>query len=50
MGRERTFAAFAHEINVKSEGEQRQCGQSYRSLRPWKWLLSFFETKAAHVF
>jgi hypothetical protein len=27
-----TFAAFAHETNVKPEGEWRQCGQSEISL------------------
>jgi hypothetical protein len=28
MGSLPTFAAFAHETNVKLEGEWRQCGQS----------------------
>jgi hypothetical protein len=32
MGSLSTFAAFAHETNVKLEGEWRQCGQSEISL------------------
>jgi hypothetical protein len=36
LGSKPTFAAFAHEINVKSEGERRLCGQS----RTWPKVLS----------
>jgi hypothetical protein len=35
-----TFAAAAHEINLKLEGEWRLSGQSVHSLRLRVWLLS----------
>jgi hypothetical protein len=33
------FAAVAHKITAKSEGETRQCGQSVNSLRLRQWQL-----------